>query len=219
MTVKLTLHSQIDRWFAIWQAANPGKWFDGSIKSRAETPALPFRHPQGTTKSPYWNANLAQETKTFGYTYKDALGTADKVKGDFKKLYEWSTRPGGRPIGVVPDAMIPLEILEAQVFQYPPVDSTTNVIREVLNKGPQLAMRVVETATTAATSAATKANAPETTATGASAPVDTKPATPGSTTSGVAFTNMPASTVDAAPKSVDESKYYRDWYVDNIVER
>jgi tyrosinase len=215
MTVKLTLHSQIDRWFAIWQAANPGKWFDGSIESYAETPALPFRHPQGTTKSPYWNANLAQETKTFGYTYKDALGTADEVKRNFKNLYEWSIRPGGGPV----DGMIPLNVVAAQVFQYPLVDSTTNVVREVLNKGPQVAMRVVETATAAATSATAKASAPETTATGAEAPVDTKPATPGPTTSGVAFTNMPASTVDAPTKSVDESKYYRDWYVDNIVER
>jgi hypothetical protein len=215
MTVKLTLHSQIDRWFAIWQAANPGKWFDGSIESFAKTPALPFYHPQGTPKSPYWNANLSQETKVFGYTYKDALGTADKVKSNFKKLYEWSTRPGGKPV----DGMVPLNIVEAQVFQYPPVDSTTHVVRDVLNKGPQVAMRVAETATAAATSAAAKANAPETTATGAKAPVDTTPAAPGSTTSGPAFTNMPASTVDAPTESVDESKYYRDWYVDNIVER
>lgn len=220
--------SLIDRWFAIWQAAHPGKWYDGQFRDKrnkgkttdipplATENAVPFLHPDGK----FWNGNRSQDTETFGYVYTDAVKeSAQKVVDDFVDLYSWAARhdPQGEKVSP-PEKLAPLPVKEAQVFQYPTAHAVTNFASMVADKAPQVAFGAVKTTAAVVTEAAGLA-APVVEPTESAPPIDTSPVAPGTNTSGVSFTNMEPTDVQDSPEAIDESKYHRDWFVDNVVKR
>jgi cytoskeletal protein RodZ len=217
----------VDRWFAICQAAHPSRWFDGQfngdnghpedIAQLAKEAALPFRHPQGS----YWNGDLSQDTKVFGYTYNDATGSAQEVKKNFADLYTWAvrSRTGTGKYGTPPPSMAPLNVNEAQVFKYTATQVLKNVVQNGILKAAQAVLGAVK-ATALATNGTPGSSWTQNTETPANAaPVDTSPVTPGTNSSSVAFSNMQPAQVAENTQNVDESKYARDWYIDNLVER
>jgi tyrosinase len=222
------MNRQIDRWFAIWQAAHPDRWFEGQFVERvngsqkrsqiaplAKEDALPFVHPSGS----YWNGNLSKKTQDFGYIYKEALGTAQEVKDRFAKLYSWSVRSKTESgdYEAPPPEMEPLNVNSAQVFQYTAASVSNRLMSMAAAAAPQVVMQAMETSTKVA-SEVVGSSAPK--AETSSANVDPVPAAPGTRADGAAFTNFePTAETEAPAKSIDESKYARDWYVDNVVER
>ena len=104
----LTRYSQIDRWFAIWQATHPGSWFasldDPDLVKAQENQwmsqelategsmLLPFRvAPDTPKKDNFWTSKMSADTKTFGYTYNNVYGmekNPGKVGSEFKARYE-----------------------------------------------------------------------------------------------------------------------------------
>ncbi|KAF5633744.1 tyrosinase precursor (monophenol monooxygenase) [Fusarium sp. NRRL 25303] len=125
-------HCQIDRLFAIWQAANyePDKtkehWFnelEAKDRKLAQLDLTPFRKsfPKDGEKQQYWDSDLSRETKDFGYTYPEtAKGqTGETVRKEFREKYEWSRRTTANPVfGTPPDNMRPIQVGAAQVFDY-----------------------------------------------------------------------------------------------------
>ncbi|CVL09423.1 related to tyrosinase precursor (monophenol monooxygenase) [Fusarium proliferatum] len=122
-------HCQIDRIFAIWQAANGDNsdthWFNG-LKG-AEFQALggaslhPFRKwPIKPAKEDrYWTSDSARYTETLGYIYAETAGgrKGDQVRNEFRRKYGWSRRLDvNEDIGVPPEDMLPLDVSKAQVF-------------------------------------------------------------------------------------------------------
>ncbi|KAH7379109.1 hypothetical protein DE146DRAFT_761311 [Phaeosphaeria sp. MPI-PUGE-AT-0046c] len=80
-------HANVDRLFAMYQAAHPDVYFTPEIIGRngnvfledgqtvdADTPLLPFRHPAGG----FWTANSARSTETFGYVYPETMGAGSE---------------------------------------------------------------------------------------------------------------------------------------------
>ncbi|KAF5690448.1 tyrosinase precursor (monophenol monooxygenase) [Fusarium circinatum] len=121
-------HCQIDRLFAIWQAANGDEhWFNELPKGQQGLATLdltPFHESVSENKEKkYWTSNKSRRTTDFGYTYPDLAGgqTGDTVRKEFREKYEWSRRTTARPIfGTPPDNMKPIQVGKAQVFHYKP---------------------------------------------------------------------------------------------------
>ncbi|KAF5586322.1 tyrosinase precursor (monophenol monooxygenase) [Fusarium pseudocircinatum] len=120
-------HCQIDRLFAVWQAANGDEhWFnelEPEDQPKSQLDLMPFRKsfPDDKEKQQYWNSDLARHTTDFGYTYPDtAKGqTGDTVRKEFREKYEWSRRTTAKPVfGTPPDSMQPVRVGDAQVFDY-----------------------------------------------------------------------------------------------------
>ncbi|KAF9772953.1 hypothetical protein IL306_009291 [Fusarium sp. DS 682] len=123
-------HCQIDRLFAIWQAANGDTHWFNELKGEKNqalrsSPLLPFRkwpfEPEKADR--YWTPDLARYTTTFGYTYPETAGgkTEDQVRDEFARKYGWSRRLDvNQEFGIPPKDMLPLDTKNAQVFQYPP---------------------------------------------------------------------------------------------------
>lgn len=222
------MNSQIDRWFAIWQAAHPTRWFEGQflevvngqrrrsqIGPLAKEDAVPFVHPSGA----YWNGNTSQKTQDFGYVYREAVGTPQEVQDRFAKLYSWSVRSKTESgdYEPPPPEMEPLNVNTAQVFQYTAASVPNTLMSMAAVEAPQVVMQAMET-TAKVASDVVGSSAPK--AEPSPANVDPTPAAPGTRADGAAFTNFePAAETEAPAKSIDESKYSRDWYVDNVVER
>lgn len=234
------MYSNIDRYAAIWQAAHPGSWVTSKgAKADLAGNNVPFRKSRGATSKDdvYWLGNDQQNSRLYGSYYEDAydpkqqrLKTGDDVKKNFVNLYGWSI-PNSGPAAQVPappDSMKPLDLTHAQVFS--PPDGLPAGPGPVLGHAPQVVMKKV---THAATAAVTTAAATVSAAIGTTLPIaqfaivpdqslkqiDTHPVAPGASTSTKAFTNVSKDATDVAPPNVDESKYHRDWYIDDIVER
>lgn len=226
------MDSQIDRFFAIWQAAHPDSWFNGKYdpkngtgvqdaKSLAQEAAVPFYRPDKTS---FWNGDLSKNTATFGYVYKDAIGgSADQVKTNFRQKYGWLTFRGVDPSGLpastdIPASMVPKPVDTSPVFQ--PVSAFTKPVAAVTHAArmaPQVAMQATE-AVAALVAPAPSSDLVNETTPGAAA-ADTKPVTPGEAPTQVAFSNLvPEMTAPATP-AADVGQTYREWYVDQVVER
>ncbi|SCV49123.1 related to tyrosinase precursor (monophenol monooxygenase) [Fusarium fujikuroi] len=119
-------HCQIDRLFAIWQAANGDEhWFNELPKDEqgfATIDLTPFRKSVSeTNKKTYWTSNLSRRTTDFGYTYPDLANgqTGDTVRKEFREKYEWARRTTAKPfLGTPPDNMRPIQVGGAPVFDY-----------------------------------------------------------------------------------------------------
>ena len=114
------MDSNIDRYFAIWQAAHPNSWFDGENKDLADQDLLPFFSPKGQDPRGFWTSNSARHTTKFGYTYEDVLSNPNETVENFERKHEWSLRPKDlakdwHPV-IHPD-MIPLDLSRAQVYR------------------------------------------------------------------------------------------------------
>ncbi|CVL03756.1 related to tyrosinase precursor (monophenol monooxygenase) [Fusarium mangiferae] len=129
-------HCQIDRLFAIWQAAN-GKehWFnelEPEDQPLGDADLTPFRKsfPEDKEKQ-YWNSHLARQTADFGYAYPELADgqTGDTVREDFRKKYEWARRTTARRVlGTPPDNMRPIQVGSAQVFNWEAVTSPGDLV-------------------------------------------------------------------------------------------
>ncbi|KAH7232954.1 common central domain of tyrosinase-domain-containing protein [Fusarium tricinctum] len=133
-------HCQIDRLFAIWQAANgDAHWFNELEPEDQEMGKLdltPFRKwtpgDRVDAKKQYWNSDLARKTADFGYIYPElADGQAgDTIRKGFAEKYEWSRRTTAKPIfGTPPDDMRPIQVGDAQVFQYTSDTSSGDLLK------------------------------------------------------------------------------------------
>ncbi|OBS26116.1 hypothetical protein FPOA_00059 [Fusarium poae] len=122
-------HCQVDRLFAIWQAANGDKhWFnelEPKNQGMGKDSLKPFRKwplvDKSDAENRYWNSDQARYTTDLGYTYPELANgqTGDKVRQDFARKYEWSRRTTAELFfGTPPDDMQPLQVGDAQVFQY-----------------------------------------------------------------------------------------------------
>lgn len=152
--------------------------------------------------------------------------SAEDVKKRFVYLHDWSVRPGrpGSDFGQIPDERKPLDLSTAQVYNY---EGLKDAIVP-LEPGPAIGDDAQEALGGAAAEAG-EAREEEPPSEPIDDPVPAAPteeqlrvttsaAAPG-TTAEFAFTNIPADATDVAPPDVDESKYYRDWYIDNRVQR
>ncbi|KAL9070477.1 MAG: hypothetical protein Q9157_005808 [Trypethelium eluteriae] len=207
-------HCQIDRWLAIWQAAHPDKWFDGQYQE------LVNRRWTPTDIAP-----LAEEVATddFGYVYKDAIGSPQEVRAKFASLYSWAvrSRTGTGKYGPPPPDMVPNAnaVNSAQVFQYTAVNKVTNFASSAAFEAPQTVINFLQTTTSAASEKAGISSSEKAEETNGDAAASTNPVAPEANNSDISFTNLLQNQVAAAPNTVDESRYSRDWYVDNVVER
>ncbi|KAF5642479.1 tyrosinase precursor (monophenol monooxygenase) [Fusarium tjaetaba] len=119
-------HCQIDRLFAIWQAANGDEHWFNELREKdqglAKIDLTPFRKSVSeNNEKKYWTSDLSRRTTDFGYTYPDLANgqTGDTVRKEFREKYEWARRTTARPIlGTPPDSMQPVQVGEAQVFKY-----------------------------------------------------------------------------------------------------
>lgn len=222
--------SNIDRWLAIWQAAHPNVWFDGTyfegprgkeverpVGPLAEEDALPFRYGLGTR--PMWNANLSKDTKAFGYLYKDAIGSPDAVKKRISDIYGWMVRDKTNKIGSIHKDMEIIPVNEAQVFTgKAPLEAAKHMASMAVASAPQVLMNAMQaTVHTLSSSAGLSLGRFHQTLKSVEG-ITAKPVKPGTSTSRAVFTNLVASPA-TTPQTVDESKYTRNWYVDSVVER
>ncbi|KAF5987868.1 Tyrosinase [Fusarium coicis] len=122
-------HCQIDRVFAIWQAANdePGKdhWFnelDPKDQPLGKADLEPFRKSVLENKEKqYWNSDMTRKTTDFGYIYSDLANgqTGDTVRKEFREKYEWSRRTTAtRAFATPPKDMRPIQVGGAPVFNF-----------------------------------------------------------------------------------------------------
>ena len=200
-------HCQIDRWFAVWQAAHPNAWFTSD-----QTNQLPFR----TSKSPeqFWTARGSRTTDAFGYTYPDLAGGAGQVKSTFRNHYSWSVRTAAQPkFGEPPADMAPLDISKAQVFQFTTGSTVASAFHTLLAAPIKQVPELVESA---------KAIVSKETAAKPSKESEHKnPAHEKGDAKDKAF--RIAGSNDQIPitalSAVKESEVSREWFVDNIVER
>ncbi|KAK4446173.1 hypothetical protein QBC34DRAFT_152132 [Podospora aff. communis PSN243] len=117
-------HCNIDRYFALWQAANPPdpshpeRWFPAKSAGTTydgEKPLIPFYKTRtGVGQGTYWTSDDVRQTQALGYIYDDFSrleaegGNVGRYMG---KRYDWATR---KPNSSDPtEATIP--ILEDQV--------------------------------------------------------------------------------------------------------
>jgi hypothetical protein len=127
----LIMTSNIDRIFAVWQAAHDGTedgWFSEENKSIADEYLVPFiREPvvePGVTPK-CWTANESREVATFGYTYEDIAGLekghAKEVQDKWRSKYEWARRlknpKSGAPWPLPPPDFRPLNLSKSQFFR------------------------------------------------------------------------------------------------------
>ncbi|KIX96367.1 uncharacterized protein Z520_08145 [Fonsecaea multimorphosa CBS 102226] len=185
-------HAQIDRWFAVWQAAHPDSWFD---PGEDQAPLLPFRTSKGDTPANdrFWDSAGSKSTETFGYTYPDLKTTLEphqqgynkQVAKDFVDRYRWAQRTSRSPTitGTPPsEGRLDMSILpvdsEAQVFQY---DKTSKPRKKTPSE---------PTAEQKATAAQRSLKHMD-----------------------------PAEVAMADDSDIDESRVERQWYVDDSVER
>lgn len=209
--------SKIDRDAAIWQAANPKTWTatKDSIASLAED-NLPFRkQPGNIPKQSFFDGNAAQQTTRYGNYYKDAADMApDDVRRNYYRLYNWALpRDENWDNLTPPDDMKPLPVEKSQAFDFKqgsPSGAPGNI-------GPVTGGR--SQATMGGFNDAAPDEEPFTVEPSQAAlEVSVSAVDPGTETR-FAFTNMSPDATDVAPADLDESKYYRDWYIDNVVER
>ncbi|KAF3921752.1 Tyrosinase [Arthrobotrys entomopaga] len=88
-------HANIDRQFAMWQNMNPDKYTfgpspSGGTYARAigepvdiNTPLKPFRK----STNEFWTGASVKDTKTFGYTYAETIGTSKDTLIKINQLY------------------------------------------------------------------------------------------------------------------------------------
>jgi tyrosinase len=196
-------HNQIDRWFAIWQAAHPGEWFASPTSAdpaKPDDPLLPFVRPDGPTE--YWTSNQSVDTETFGYTYPDIDGIKSDPKAvqkRFKDLYSWARRltnkadPNVKP----PPEMEPIDLSALYFFEgvqgFKPLDKPTTTFSAV------------------AAMAANVAQAPLN-AVAASAPLDFA-------VKSKAVPDVVPAFVSKPEVEIVEDKVSREWYIDDVVQR
>lgn len=123
-------NSQIDRLLAIWQAVNPGHWYNdlkrGVDDNDPTAPQLPFRasvNTGGSTPWNYWTPDMCKETTVLGYTYPDiAKGTGDaaKIRATYKRNYSWARllTPEGHYQDPPPEMEV-LDLSKVPFFKYP----------------------------------------------------------------------------------------------------
>lgn len=120
--------SNIDRYLAVWQAANPGSWTDpntGKLKKGLEslTEELKpfFKNEQGGKEYKYkfWTSEDVADTEVLGYKYPDIQRDPEETKRLFEEKYGWSTQLDKELENRTPsppDDMKPLDLSNAQVF-------------------------------------------------------------------------------------------------------
>lgn len=206
--------SQIDRVFAIWQAARPNEWFvDNSPASKA--PLYPFRSPK-PEQAEYWSSKETRDTKRFGYYYVDAdYADAATTQQKYREKYDWAVRfqenSGKRKTyGQCPPSMLPAS---AEKYEQSQVFNTGTI--------PKMAKMVAQSATFAATSAqkvvgnivgAAKPAIPSSSIASAQ-PVFTKVA------ERVLAGKLHAQFAAPAGEEPQEDDVDRRWYIDTMVER
>lgn len=116
-------------------------WFNELEKQEerdlVDKPLYPFRKAPKSEKEEdrYWTPNRARDTKTFGYEYADTAGkhTRKEVRKEFARKYGWSTRRGvNQSFRPPPKDMLPLDVCEAQVFQYTSADGMGKLLKPLL---------------------------------------------------------------------------------------
>ena len=106
---------------------NDGHWFeelDEQDRWLVHDGLVPFRkYPLvSDPKKRFWTSDLARKTEDFGYEYADLYGkdqSVEQIRETFAKNYGWSRRlTPFQHFGKPPPEMEPLDLSEAQVFQY-----------------------------------------------------------------------------------------------------
>ena len=191
--------SQIDRFMAIWQAANPNAWFDSGTDGAN---LLPFRKQKTPTEA-FWTSADVKSTKTFGYTYPEVLES--DVKTAFDNHYKWATTEPCATSGP-PDSMKIVDVSSAPVFKSQSSSNTAGGTTSFRVAAQPVELERVQVSMVS----------------------DSESAQPVSETSAeqkeIALqrsirTDNDTEVASAAAAAVDESKTYRDWFIDTIVER
>jgi hypothetical protein len=181
-------------------------------------PLYPFRYPQPSGDHLYWTPDDSQSTESFGYTYADAnFSTAQAVKDNYKKRYDWAVRYRGRKaqghevknLGTCPEEMLPptaQEYANAQVYRPGPAHTTARVVQDNVATARKVAQEVVADTVKAVQPASAPAAAQ-----------DTQEAA--ITTDRVLSGQLYGDLTTPKEGDMDESNVERRWYIDNMVER
>jgi hypothetical protein len=211
-------HSQIDRIYAIWQAAHPNEW---DYDTAGKQPLYPFRYPRPTNDYRYWTVDDCQNTSELGYTYVDAdFKTAQAVKDNDQDKYDWAVRYTGdlaqghkiQRLGTCPPSMLPPtaeQYAKAQVFASAgPMARASNVVQRMAVDSINAAQIIVGSAHESKPQAGTNSATVQHLAPSAKL-------TENRVLSGELYDTVGAH----KDGDVNEARVQRRWYIDNMVER
>ncbi|KAK3319425.1 hypothetical protein B0H66DRAFT_603970 [Apodospora peruviana] len=132
-------HCNIDRYFALWQAANPKEWFPKPTKPsesyEGAKPLLPFyRTKEKGEKGTFWTSDQVRLTSALGYTYDDfdssikggiKAGDPESVRSYIASKYQWAARiPSDRSIRNPPKDMEPITDKVRATYFFKPAAAT-----------------------------------------------------------------------------------------------
>ncbi len=135
----ISLDSNVDRLFAIWQALHPRQWFPPPGKDRKGRPLkpdnekdlLPFYKYRSELGWIYYDSDWVRDTEKLGYTYPDidGLRNPSTIWSGVYYRYIWSVRRASSSrFSSPPPDMMPLKLNRAQVFKYPDGSSRTTAL-------------------------------------------------------------------------------------------
>jgi tyrosinase len=145
-------HANIDRYFALWQAANPHdadhpeRWFPAPTGPKqtydGEKPLFPFyKRRDGPGEGDYWASDDVQQTSVFGYVYDDFSRMAklnQTVPEYMGKRYDWATRkPDSSILADMPISLLSSAV-EASPFFHPPPPKTSPGVSNSVSLAPML---------------------------------------------------------------------------------
>lgn len=147
MVIPLTVCSNVDRIFAIWQATPDHDSYlpkkTPNVFPTDDYPLYPFRKSKDGTKETFWDSLGCKMTTALGYKYADADGDAQKILREFDARYRWSlSYPANQAANdkillTAPPNMTPVDVKKvAQVFG----NAVTSTTISSLTAAPAAAM-------------------------------------------------------------------------------
>ncbi|KAK1826001.1 hypothetical protein QBC39DRAFT_317544 [Podospora conica] len=128
-------HCNIDRYFALWQAANPHdadhpeRWFPAPTRPDqtydGAKPLYPFyKRRDGPGAGDYWTSDDVQRTQVLGYVYDDfaRMQKLNQTVPEYMgKRYDWATRkPDSSVLADMPIPLLSSAVTESPFFRPPP---------------------------------------------------------------------------------------------------
>ncbi|RPA75533.1 Di-copper centre-containing protein [Ascobolus immersus RN42] len=113
-------HTNIDRYFAIWQAVHDG-WITDVASDYGTYELLPFKTDKTVEEGQkFWNNNSLRNVSDLGYTYSDISGTKQEVLENLRHNYVWSlhTTLSRNIPDEPPSNMAPIDVMKTQFFTF-----------------------------------------------------------------------------------------------------
>jgi len=207
-----SLHSQVDRLWAFWQAFHPKEWFPkpqvGQLAEN-EKDLLPFyKSRSGPGNGTFFSSDDSKATEPFGYIYDDFVGvdTSDlpALRKHIDDKYIWASRTPSHPQFTEPPSnMIPLNVRSTYFFS------------EETNRSAKLSRRAANPTGSSTADGGAVADSK----TGESAGLAGAFSSIQSTVQSVPIKLQSVLTGKAQTPPKIDSIFDREWYVDSVVKR